>query len=625
VTLEAARELGPRLRRAAARPESLGVAALSLLAGAVAARAVVHALPSEGADVAAARALGIVSVSILQGHSKSAETLAYFAGVASALGASLALYCAWALRAGRGVGAPLSTSFPTAKRVTALELALVSLVFVAGFARFASAPGASIGTWVVLAEEGEMLAWVDTVLRGGVLSRDVFCLYGPLSIWPVALLFRALGPSLVIWRRWIFTVSAASLVAVYLLLRGLMRSRSGAFAATAVVAFVCTCRLPAMSWSLARVGLGLAALACLCRAFGASAPRWLAATGALLGVTLLYSQEVGVTCAVGVATALLLRPDRVRAFGWTTLGGVALLAPFVAYIAARGALGATVDNLFLFPRTRVLGFGGLPFPALQWTAASLRAYWAPAVLVTSGFATATKLFSGERSARVATELALLVFGLLLFAAALSRPDDTHLVFALPPALVLLALWLEDACYSLTSRSAPRARRVAAALGLALGAAALAPWASIVAESAPSLVAGSPAGYRELALPRAGGALFPDGFARDLEAIVREIQLRSAPDEPIWIFPNEALLYFLADRPQPTRFPLALFAVTRAQRLELVDELERSRPRWAVVCRYAPVVDEIAYDVALPEVLEYLRSRYELEGNFGAFALLRRKS
>ena len=106
--------------------------------------------------------------------------------------------------------------------------------------------------------------------------------------------------------------------------------------------------------------------------------------------------------------------------------------------------------------------------------------------------------------------------------------------------------------------------------------------------------------------------------------MREVQSRTAPGEPFWVFPNEALLYFLADRPQPTRFPLALFAVTRAQRLELVAELERARPRYAVVYRYAPIVDGISYGVALPEVVEYLDASYELDGNFGAFALLRRK-
>jgi hypothetical protein len=623
--LEAVDELGLRLRRAATRPASPWVAALALAAGAALARAVVHWLPADGGDVAAARALGIVSLSILQGHSKSAETVAYFAGMASAIGASVALYCAWAIREGRQGEAPPAESHGAAKPVTARELGLVAVVLFVLFSRFAIAPYATLGSWIVLSEEGEMLAWADTVLRGGVLSRDVFCLYGPLATWPIVFLFRVFGPSVVIWRRWILGVSAAVLIGVYLLLRGLMRSRSGAFAATLVIALICSSTVPAMSWSFSRVGLGLCALACLCRSFGGSAPRWLAATGALLGVTILYSQEVGVACSLGVAAAQLLRPDRVRALAWTTLGGVAALAPFVAYVAAIGALGATVENLFLFPRIRMLGFGGLPFPELAWNGQALRGYLGPCLLAVSGFATATKLLSGDRSARVATELALFVFGLLLFSSALSRADYVHFGFALPPALVLLAPLLEDACCAAASRTAPVTRRVAASGALLLGAAGLATWWPIVEATAPSLVRGAPASYRALALPRGGGMLMPDWFASEIEQIVRAIRVRTRPDEPIWVFPNEALLYFLAERPQPTSYPLGLFAVTRAQREELVAQLERAHPAWAVVYHQATVVDGIDYSIALPEVYRYLVTHYELEGNFGGFALLRRKS
>jgi hypothetical protein len=92
-----------------------------------------------------------------------------------------------------------------------------------------------------------------------------------------------------------------------------------------------------------------------------------------------------------------------------------------------------------------------------------------------------------------------------------------------------------------------------------------------------------------------------------------------------VFPNEALLYFLADRPQATTYPLALFAVTREQRLDLVAQLERTKPRYAVMLRQAPSVDEIPYAVALPEPIIYLVRNYEPAGNFGAFVLLRRKS
>ena len=264
---------------------------------------------------------------------------------------------------------------------------------------------------------------------------------------------------------------------------------------------------------------------------------------------------------VAVGAALLLHADRVRAILWTGLGGAGVLAPALAYIALQQALGATFDNLFLFPRTRLLGFGAFQFPALAPTAEALRAYFTPAVLVVSGFATATKLLCGQSNARTLTELALFVFGALLFTTALSRPDETHLVFALPPALVLLSTLAEDACRALFSR--PR-RAVAAAAGLALTVAALAPFSSSAGVNLRMLFAPTPVGFRALALPRGGGALLPERLARDLEGVTHALEARTAPDEPLWVYPNEALLYFLVrsapGHPLPAR---ALRGDTRA--------------------------------------------------------------
>jgi hypothetical protein len=124
--------------------------------------------------------------------------------------------------------------------------------------------------------------------------------------------------------------------------------------------------------------------------------------------------------------------------------------------------------------------------------------------------------------------------------------------------------------------------------------------------------------------RAGSALFPEEFALDLDRLTHAIQTRTSPNEPIWVFPGEALLYFLADRPQPTRFPQVVFAVTQAQRQELVADLERNHPRWTVIYKDAPELEGIPYSVAVPEVVEYLQAHYELEIDIGSFELLRRK-
>ena len=607
-----------KLRAASEVRASFWVAALALAAGAGAAWIIIHLLPARTDDVALARALGIVSETILAGHSKSADSRAYALAFSSAVLTSVAIWTAWAMRGSRNDASslPVETLSP---RIQPLEIAIAAVTAFGLFARIWNGRGATFSAWSALSEEGEMLAWVNTVLRGGALSRDTFCLYGPLSVWAVAALFLLFQPSIGLWRCWIFALNAPALLVIYFLLRGITRMRMTAAAGALAVGVLCVGAVPAMSWSLSRVGLGLAALVALNRALNRGTRTWYVVTGALAAAALLYSPEVGISCTVAIAPVLLLNARRWFAIFLTILGAVIVIAPATLYLVASGSLGSTIYDAILFSRVRVLGFGALVFPGLALTVESLRAYFTPAVLVVAAFFTAIKLLRGERDAHVLIEMALVIFGAFLFNVAVSRPDDIHLPFVAPPALILLALMLENAWFELRS---PK-RRVAAASAFVIGITAVLPWNATVDENVRSLFE-LPSG-RKLALPRGGSALFPDEFAYDLEEITRAIQSRTAPNEPFWVFPNEALLYFLADRPQPTHFPLTIFAVTREQRQQLVSDLERTRPRWAVVYRDAPLHDRVPYSEALPEVIAYLNANYEFDSNFGAFALMRRKN
>jgi hypothetical protein len=617
--MQFARDFSTRLRNAAALKLSPWIATLALIAGGIAARVLVYFVPASGNDVEKAKALGIVSVSILAGHSKSADSLAYAIGLTSAIITSVAIWIIWAAYAGRNPSHETPSVSCSVPRGTWLELAIVTLIAFGVFGHFWNGRAATVSAWSTLSEEGEMLAWVDTVLRGGALWRDTFCLYGPLSVWSVAALFSVVHPSLGLWRVWIFALNPPALVAAYFLLRGVTRTRFAAAGGTIAFALFCTPAVPAMSWSLLRVGLGLAAIATLTRALDRNKRGWFIGTGALLGTDFLYSQEVGIACGVAVAALLIFQSKRrTTPILWTTLGTALVLIPAVIYLVATNSFGAAMENLFLFPRVRMLGFAAFPFPRFALNAQSFRSYFVPAVLVVSAFVTATKILRGVRDTRGLGELALFIFGALLFTSAVSRPDDPHFAFVVPPALMLLTGLLETACFAIRIPS----RRIIAIAGVIVGIIALTPWKSMVEETLQSLVE-QPSG-RTLTIPRGGSAMLPDEFATNLEQLTRAIQSRTAPNEPFWVFPNEALLYFLADRPQPTHFPLVIFAITREQREELIADLERTKPRWAIVYRDAVNDDGIPSDVSRPEIVAYLRLNYEFDSDIGAFSLMRRR-
>src|SRR6185295_11911936 len=72
-------------------------------------------------------------------------------------------------------------------------------------------------------------------------------------------------------------------------------------------------------------------------------------------------------------------------------------------------------------------------------------------------------------------------------------------------------------------------------------------------------------------------------AADLQGVIADIQQRTQPGEPIFVYPTSPLIYALAERPNPTRFDhLNPGAASPPQLQILREDLERNRVRLLVV-------------------------------------------
>src|SRR6185295_6108457 len=72
-------------------------------------------------------------------------------------------------------------------------------------------------------------------------------------------------------------------------------------------------------------------------------------------------------------------------------------------------------------------------------------------------------------------------------------------------------------------------------------------------------------------------------AADLQGVIADIQQRTQPGEPIFVYPTSPLLYVLADRPNPTRFDhLNPGAANPAEIDQVIADLEHSNVRVIVV-------------------------------------------
>jgi hypothetical protein len=379
----------------------------------------------------------------------------------------------------------------------------------------------------------------------------------------------------------------------------------------------------------------------------------------LLGAGLFFSQEAGVAAASAVAVALVFDAASRGTGARATLhhassviaGAVAVAGPVIALYAARGAVAPMIANLFGFAKLRVLGHGGQPFPVLAdalaaWLAQpgdasrealleTLAVYFAPVLYAFAAFRVGTRWLSARYAREAAVHAALVVYGSVLFISPLTRPDTTHVLFAIPPAFVLVVDLVASAMPVVAGNRTPLRRRSAAAVFVLIAIAGLATFRTdtrenlalfarqVVLNLTGRRVGPAQDDLRALGLSRGGGARVPADRADEIEAAVRYVRGRTRPDEPLWAFPNEPMLNFLADRPLANRYPLALFAITREQRLELITGVERSGARYAIVNRKPTMVDGIPSREQIPELWSYIESNFVPERSFGRFDVMRR--
>jgi hypothetical protein len=195
------------------------------------------------------------------------------------------------------------------------------------------------------------------IANGERLYTDVRHIYGPLSPWLHAELFRAFGPSLSILYADGILSAIGILALVYWLARRVM-DPAGAAAATLTVMWLCVFRasgvyiLPYSYNLLHSTLLGLLTLAILAIAMQRAHVWLFLIAGVLAGLTMLAKTEMGVAAvAAGVIAALLAatpsRPRRVMfvtAFIATSLG---LTVAVYALIAAQVGWSTLIDDSWL--------------------------------------------------------------------------------------------------------------------------------------------------------------------------------------------------------------------------------------------------------------------------------------
>jgi len=226
--------------------------------------------------------------------------------------------------------------------------------------------------------------------------------------------------------------------------------------------------------------------------------------------------------------------------------------------------------------------------------------------------------------RALWRVALATFGGILFLRATGRSDYYHLAPVLMPACLLGADLLSRGFAAALDRAGgfgtpARCEPLAfAAVGVMMG-------ISLLGHDVPRMASA--------ALSREGRvALEADDVwvseASVLDDLLADLESRTAPGEPILVLPWYPVLYFLADRPNPTRFDWLFpgYLDGEAGERALIEEIDSSRVRVVV---YSPAAIDGRAERSLagfaPALDRYLRREFKAVKQFGPFLVWLRRA
>jgi hypothetical protein len=370
--------------------------------------------------------------------------------------------------------------------------------------------------------------------------------------------------------------------------------------------------------------------------------------GLLTGQSLLFSQEVGVCSLFSQLTYLFL--NRFPGKDWKEGGKEILILltsiffsvlPLLTFFYFKGALPAALKNIYENPKYFALGYGNLPFPGLRdflitpTADGVLFAYWIIFVHVVSAIFLLSSAFLFPNTRSRSLKICVLLFGILLFRSFLGRSDGHHAHFVSPPVFLLVFLLLDDTWRNFRNRPFAFLKAGSVLWGAVLllplfflfsrPEALKNPIREVITDTIHlrQKVSLPAEGYRLPEIQR-GGILFDPTTAERLKKIYRFLQKNTISGEYTYFFPNEAGYYFLFNRSNPTRYPCAFHAATRAQRVELIGDLELKKPKYIVQSLSTAHIDGITEEIQVPEVVAYLKKEYDLDTAQGDILILKRK-
>ncbi len=593
------------------------------------------------ADLSKARKLGIVSFTVLNGYPKVLDVVTYATVFGLPVLFALLFWGVWAWKR-RGQLISIYDSLWDERPVLHSKRWLIFLILLAAIYIIAYFPMSAfydamyisgrVKAWPFIGEEGEILAWVQFILNGGTYGKDFFCLYGPLMLYPLALLMKVFGPSVSISRFYTFSLDLIAYSIVIYFIYRIFRNRiiGILFLFTYLTLYNHLILVFSPNVSLLRVVLGLVPLLLTYNYLETKKILFIVFAGLMTSASLLFSQEVGLCSTISVCLALgssiWHRNDNKKDFkafilySSVTMAGV---IPFLFYQWINNSLGVFFESLVGYPRLVMLGFGGKPFPHLIYAVTHLfepivfSNYWVLFTLIAFAISVFPLIFLRQNKPLLLFRFSLLIFAALLYRSALGRSGTDRAFYVSLPALSFIFLYIDNAWSCFKNQKAPfkvfHLGRVILTLCILIfifindisykqNAESLLPAAQF---KWTNTYKRPPSDYNAF-LSRLDVYTDEQTYSNAI-SIYEFIDKKNSHD--ILFFPNEPIYYFLFNITPPTRYVMSYFAVTHDMRKEMVYYLEQKKPRYVIYNKNTWRLDDIPENIQVPEVLDYVTKTY----------------
>lgn len=501
---------------------------------------------------------------------------------------------------------------------------------------------------IVGPDEGQHLAWINEILHGKTVYKDIYIFYGPLLEFLSIIFMKIFGISL--WSLRLFYQISNTLILIigFLILKLILRTRTFLYLGLWALLSTKVSEFWMPRWGGPRLVLGLIAV-WLILWYGKKGSGWsLFLSGIFTGLALFTSHEIGIV--ILFATILFLfflnlyvtKRLEIRSLAriiFLYLSGFIIAAgPIVLYLLIKGAFFdyiniCFIDLPFKYPKyfvesefTKLLFisfFSNLKIPFVYNTSYFL--YYLLSLFIYAiglGYIIWSYVFHKMTREKIIL-LFILLFGIpLLLSAFRQIVGEQIALYSLP--IVATAMFLLERVFLLSKDNLAIQRK-----NFSIKKLVIAIFCLILIQDVCLIlfIKSKPYGYLKnifnsyftlnknpedrfyrfiytsmtpeekyarlsgewegLDLVRAKGVIIPKKQAEAISGVVAFIRKNTSPSEEIFVFPHEGEYYFLTDRPSITRFTPAIYAsIDINYQKQVVTDLRQKKPRYCIYVRDA---------------------------------------